>query len=286
MLKLIKPKTIKTEAGRLNALFQYDILGEKEDPDFNDFVALAAAACDAPIAMINFVDSDRTWTKASFGHDRLEMPRHASFCAQTILQNDALVIKDARSDERFLNSELAVGDSKIRFYAGSPIVTSDGYAIGAISVMGREPRELTPVQRLSLRAIARQVIAQLELRKRLGREDRAKRDLAISDALEFKTVFESLPHGVAKLDLNARFIDSNSAFLTLLGYSKQELCQLTEYDVTHADDLGPLSEVGNYPIKPGSKLSKFRKRYIAKDGSVVWTQVSGTLVTGEDDNDD
>ncbi len=278
-------KTAKTEAGRLQALHKYDILDSKEDPNFNDFVALAATVCDVPMAAINFVDTNRTWTKASFGIEVQDVPRADSFCAYTILQNDAMVINDTHQDSRFKNNDLVAGKSKIRFYAGSPIVNSAGYAIGTICVMGLEPRHLTPGQRLSLRAISRQVITQLELRHRFHREDYLKKNLILNKELEFKTVFGNLPHGVAKIGLNGRFIDSNSAFLDLIGFTKEELCHLTEYDVTHTDDLNPLNDIAVNLSDPSSKHSRFQKRYIAKDGSITWVQVSGVLVTGDEDHE-
>src|SRR5688500_5154436 len=106
MLNFTRAKTTKTEVGRLQALYQYDILDTNEDPDFNDIVVLAASACKVPIAVINFIDSDRIWTKASFGIDLRQVPRHASFCAQTILQNDTFSVEDTLADERFSSNEL------------------------------------------------------------------------------------------------------------------------------------------------------------------------------------
>ncbi|MEO6460118.1 MAG: PAS domain S-box protein, partial [Bdellovibrionota bacterium] len=283
---MTKAKTTKTEAGRLQALYRYDILDTSEDPNFNDLVALAAATCKMPMAAINFVESERTWTKAKVGLNLVEQHRRFSICAQTILQNDTMVIADLQADERFSKYDLVTGESKLRFYAGAPLVNSDGYAIGTLCVMSNEPSAMSAEQQVSLRAIARQVVTQLELRHRLAREVHVKRDLDLNNELEFSTVFENLPHGIAKLNSEAKFIQANSAFLRLLGYSKEELCGMTEYDLTHAQDLNPLSDVARCFRDAHFRNSKIQKRYVAKDGSIVWTQVSGIRVDGDDENDD
>ncbi len=153
------------EAARLAALYQYQILDTDPEPAFDDLVNLAAYICSTPMASIGLVDADRQWFKAKLGLAIAETPRDIAFCAYTILEPEVLIVPDAKLDSRFANNPLVTGEPGIRFYAGFPLTTSKGYAIGAICVMDRQPRQMTPQQVEALKALGRQAIAQLDLRQ-------------------------------------------------------------------------------------------------------------------------
>ena len=154
-----------TEARRLKVLWQYEVLDTVPEEVFDDLTELAGAICEAPMALISLVDASRQWFKARVGFDVSETSRDVSFCAHAILQPDLFVVTDASKDERFKNSPLVVADPKIRFYAGAPLITPDGHALGTLCVLDTEPRELTPTQKKALRVLARLVVTQLELRR-------------------------------------------------------------------------------------------------------------------------
>lgn len=155
------------ESSRLAALQRYEILDSAEDGDFADFVSIASDICDAPIAAINLIDSARHWTLVGINQGDRELPLNRSICAQAIRQNDVFVIPDLSSDERFGNNPLVTGGPKLRFYAGAVLETPAGLPIGTICVLDQKPRPggLSERQAFTLKALARQIVTQFELRR-------------------------------------------------------------------------------------------------------------------------
>jgi GAF domain-containing protein len=172
------------EKKRLSVLWQYDVLDTVPEEVFDDLTELAARICEAPIAMITLVDEKRQWFKSKVGVSISETSRDVSFCSHAIGQPDLFIIPDASKDNRFSQNPLVTSDPKIRFYAGAPLVTPDGYALGTLCVIDKVPRELKGDQKGALRVLARHVMSQLELRRRSRqlvqvhqREDQLKTDL-------------------------------------------------------------------------------------------------------------
>lgn len=159
--------TIGNEPERLAALHRYRILDTAPERAFDDLTMLASHVCGTPMALITMVDADRQWFKSRIGITPSETSRTISFCAHAIKQRDLFIIPDARADERLRDNPLVTGDPHIRFYAGAPLVTPDGFALGTLCVVDRVTRTLTPEQIEALDALRRQVQSQLELRLRV-----------------------------------------------------------------------------------------------------------------------
>src|SRR5579862_8780075 len=176
---------IKNEKQRLKVLWQYDVLDTVPEEIFDDLTELAARICEAPIAMITLVDEKRQWFKSKVGVTINETSRDISFCGRAIEQSDLFIIPDATMDQRFADNPLVISEPKIRFYAGAPLITPDGYALGTLCVIDKVPRELRIEQQQALRVLARHVMTQLELRRH-ARElaNTQKAHAAANDELE------------------------------------------------------------------------------------------------------
>jgi GAF domain-containing protein len=172
-MKTPKPKN---EAHRLKVLWQYDLLDTVPEAVFDELTSLAALICDAPIALISLVDEDRQWFKSKFGVTLKETSRDASFCSHAIMQSGLMVVPDAIKDERFKKNPLVTSSPKIRFYAGAPLITPDGHALGTLCVIDQKPRQLTAQQKEALTLLARHVMTQLELRSHASEHAATRED--------------------------------------------------------------------------------------------------------------
>ncbi len=158
------PAIPANEVERLEALYRYQILNTLPTKTYDDIVSLAASICNVPISLISLVDKDRCWFKAKVGLEQSEAPRRIAYAAHAINEpNKAMVVEDALDDERFADCPLVLQDSSMRFYAGIPLVTPDGFAIGALCVVDKVPRQLTAQQIEMLRVLANQVVSEFEL---------------------------------------------------------------------------------------------------------------------------
>ncbi len=193
----------QNETQRLKVLWQYDVLDTVPEEIFDDLTELAAQICDAPIALITLVDETRQWFKSKVGVSINETSRDISFCAHAINQPGLFIVPDATKDDRFANNPLVTSDPKVRFYAGAPLVTPDGFALGTLCVIDKVPRELRPEQQRALTILARHVMSQLELR-------RHSRELAVArnHGEQLKSDVEKLRQALtqARTELKARAV--------------------------------------------------------------------------------
>ncbi len=168
------------ERQRLDALHRYDILDSAAEGAFDDLTRLAAQICGTPAAGLSLIDADRQWFKARFGIPASQTPRSVAFSAYVILDpGNVMVVPDLREDPRFASNALVAGAPHLRFYAGAALISSDGEAIGVLSVLDYQPSELNQGQRDALKALARQAVGQLELRLALRDLERKRLEMEV-----------------------------------------------------------------------------------------------------------
>jgi GAF domain-containing protein len=164
----MKPPIPLNEHARLDLLRQYGILDTAAEPAFDEITARAAEICQAPISLLTFVDRDRAWFKSATGLAFREIPREISFCAYAICQDDPYVVTDMLADDRFSHNPLVTQKPHLRFYAGMPLLSPERLALGALCVIDRKPRELTPEQADNLKELAKGAVLLLEIRRAAG----------------------------------------------------------------------------------------------------------------------
>lgn len=155
------------DAARVAALEKYAILDSEPEQAFDDLAKLATFICKTPIALVSLIDGERQWFKSKIGTDAKETPREVAICSTAIQQSDVFVVPDAQKDERFRNNPLVVSEPHIRFYAGAPLITEDGFALGTLCVLDLVPHEFSHEQKEALKTLGRLVLAQMEFRRNL-----------------------------------------------------------------------------------------------------------------------
>lgn len=206
------------EQARLAALRNYDILDTKQEVAFNNMVYLASYICQTPIAAISLVDEQRQWFKAITGIAAAETPREIAFCSHAILQDEVMIVPDATQDARFSDNPLVASGPEIRFYAGVPLITSEGYHLGTLCVIDQIPRVLNAAQLDAIKVLADNVMAHLELRLSHKHIRKYADDLQLA-----ATIFEASSEAMIVTDADNRIITVNPAFTTLTGYTLKEV---------------------------------------------------------------
>jgi signal transduction histidine kinase len=183
----------ENEKERLQTLRAYQVLDTLPEREYDDITRIAADICGTPISLISFVDGARQWFKSKVGLEAEETSRELAFCAHAILEpQEVFVVNDTSSDDRFSDNPLVTGAPHVGFYTGVPLVSSNGHALGTLCVVDNRPNDLTDHQKLTLKALGRQVVAHLEVR-RLNAELQQKAD----DLRMINSELEKFAHVVA-----------------------------------------------------------------------------------------
>lgn len=206
------------EFRQVQGLEAYQILDTEDERPYNSIVELAAELCQMPMAMITLLDSSRQWFKAKIGLDLRETSREFSFCNYTIKSDDVLEVHDTLSDDRFATNPFVTGYPMVRFYAGAPLISEDGYRIGALCVMDTKPGKLTTLQRRTLHLLAGEIMLHIESAKR-NRE--LQRHLVA--AQEYQEMFNHSGDLHCILNEAGQIDFVNNSVVDILGYTVEEV---------------------------------------------------------------
>lgn len=273
------PELAPNEIQRLSALHHYQIMDSSAEEVFDHFTYLASQICDTPIALITFIDEKRQWFKSKRGIDATETSRDISFCGHAILQDGLFEIQDALEDEAFHDNPLVTDHFRLRFYAGMPLITHDGYGLGTLCVIDKVPRKLTDAQRTALQILAKQVVSQVESRiNKLAL-------VALNEKLSEKTAFFdsiicSADQSIISTDVEGKITSFNIGAEKMLGYQSAEVIGMQpqlfhdqdeviqyakELSIDSGRDIEPGFEVFTINAKQGASDSR-KWTYVSKDG--------------------
>ncbi len=223
------------EVERLSSLASYNILDTLEENDFDEITLLASEICQTPVAFISLIDDHRQWFKSAVGLAVKETPKEQAFCSHTILDTDITVVNDARTDNRFANNPLVTGNPNIVFYAGVQLINEEGHALGSLCVIDNKVKELSPRQIKALKALSRQVLAQLELRRKLIRLEQA--NAALLESNVFIQKFASMAAHDIKNPLSSILLTSQALQRRLQKNEDEKSLQLINMSINASKDL-------------------------------------------------
>jgi signal transduction histidine kinase/CheY-like chemotaxis protein len=241
----------KNEILRLKTLERYEVLDTEAEQCFDDITKLASVICNTPISLVSLVDNNRQWFKSKVGLDADETSREIAFCSHAILEEHIFEIEDARNDERFFDNPLVTDGPKIRFYAGAPLRAPNGEAIGTLCAISDKPQTLNDQQRLALQTLAKQVIAQLELRltiRQLKESNKAKDEFLSTISHELRTPLNAIT-GFSEILKNSAEVQTlpseQLSYIDNIDFSSQQLLEI----VNSVLDLEKIN-AGKMELKP------------------------------------
>jgi two-component system, OmpR family, sensor histidine kinase VicK len=291
---------VKDEALRIEALNQYEVLNSAPDSVLDDLTRLAAQICEAPVAAISLLGTDRIWLRSRFGVEALEMSVGSLPCETTVLGDTVYEITDARRDPDFAPDGILVDGKPYRFYAGAPLTTPGGVSIGALLVLDRVVRALTAAQSAALSILARQVITRLELNGRIRQMDRAARsrqrvETALTVERNFvSAVLDTVGALVAVFDPAGRIVRFNRACETASGYDFATLVGRYAWDKLIPRQEIPEAIETFERLRSGHFPAAFENQWLNRDGTlrrIAWSatalldtqgQVNFIIATGID----
>jgi PAS domain S-box-containing protein len=280
---MIKPIRPENESERLAALRSYEILDTLPEESFDDLAKLAAHICGTPFAVLSLVDEARQWFKARIGVEQQETERDISFCAHGILQAGLLIVPDATKDVRFMDNPLVTGEPHVHFYAGAPLITAEGQALGMLCVTDSKPRNLSPSQTDALRRLAGQAVAQMELRKRTRESQQQKEQLQLL-AQRLSLATKAAGIGVWDWDVHGDELAWDETMLNIYGTSRDAAINHELWkNAVLPDDLAQAEAALQEVIcKKGRGEMEFRIRQ--PDGSVRHLQAAMDVTLDKDQN--
>ncbi len=293
---MMTPAPLPNEKKRLEVLWDYDVLDTPPEEALDEITTLAALICEAPVALITLLDGRRQWFKSRVGLSVAETARDISFCGHAIQQSGLFVVNDASKDARFADNPLVTAEPHIRFYAGAPLATREGHALGTLCVIDRVPRQLRPEQEQALRVLSHQVMAQFELRRqtremdavRLEREGLRRTREALQDQeralVEWHEATQRAAHlGNWELDIPRAAFQWSEEVFHIFGQSIDGFQPTVPsfLEAVHAEDGARVRAALNDSLANGVPFN-VDHRIVRPDGESRFVSVQGDVVLGGD----
>lgn len=286
------PPIPENESKRQEALAQYRILDTEPEQVFDDLTHIASLICQTPIALISLLDDYRQWFKSKVGIDANETSKEISFCGHAIQHQEILEVSNTLEDERFFDNPLVTSAPHIRFYAGVPLITSEGYPLGTLCVIDRVSKMLTPDQKDALYRLGRHVVQQIERRVTL------QQVTALNDSLNQQitfnqTLLNSMVDSVITTDLDGMITSFSRGAEAMLGYQAKELIGLFSPECIHVKEemiarADELSKMHGTTIAPDMEVFLSKAKiglsderewtYVRKDGSTLPVSLKVTAI--------
>ena len=292
------------ELKRLKKLDDFHILDTEAERDFDEIVQLASLVCESSISLVSLVDADRQWFKARVGFELAQTAREIAFCDHAIRQDDIFIINDTCHDQRFDRNPLVTGSPNIRFYAGMPLITSDGYKLGTLCVLDSTPKTLSDKQIFAMRILAKQVMQQLELRQSVKIVEKQKQSLirtneelkalnhdlqasevairthmeriqSLQNNLEirerqYRGMVESATDLIYELDENGMFAFVNPMMESISGYTREQLSTRIYYDLVHPMHREKVVSFYKHQRKNSIENTYLEFMMVTASGKVIW----------------
>ncbi|VCU70347.1 Cyclic di-GMP phosphodiesterase Gmr [Pigmentiphaga humi] len=265
------------EEKRLALLHALDLLDTPPEPAFDLITKMVAGAIGAPIALVSLIDRHRQWFKSRVGLDVAETPREYAFCAHCILRDQILLVPDALQDERFFDNPLVAGPLGIRFYAGIPLRSQEGLALGSLCVLDTAPRQLTANQIDLLRYAAQLIdreIARREATLLVRRTSESSLQAGLDSEMRFRAVFEGAGVGIAVVAPDGRLVEGNQALGRIAGYPPDELQGLVLPDLLDPPDRDAYQRLRQELAAAQRPQYSLETRCITRCGTLVWINLT------------
>ena len=267
----------KNEVERLKALYRYKILDTPPEEGFDEIVKLICEICEVPIALVSLMDIERQWFKSKIGLNVNETSRCVSFCAHTIEHPaEVMIVQDATKDDRFANNPLVTSDPNIRFYAGTPLITPEGYKIGTLCIIDTVSRQLTKIQVNALLILSKQIINLIELRTKVVAFKKVNEDLYLSE-LRYRILCDDSPLGIFKTDTKGNLLYVNNRYLELSGLTEKECYEYGWNKNIHPIDKARVHLDWYTTVEAGKNYDCIH-RYIKGENSVFWYRIKASPI--------
>jgi diguanylate cyclase (GGDEF)-like protein/PAS domain S-box-containing protein len=267
----------KVETDRLAALSASGLLDTPAEERFDRITRLAAQFFKVPICLVSLIDLDRQWFKSRYGLAATQTPRSDAFCAHAVEKRMMMVVEDAQLDERFAANPLVTGPPLIRFYAGQPVFSPDGHALGTLCIIDTKPRHLDAPGIAALRDFA-SLVEEEFTKVAVSHSAVIKTQALIASEARFQATFEQAAVGIAHVGLDGALLQVNRKFFEIVGYEVDKLTQLTFQDITHPDDLPTDLRLLEATLAGERQTYSIEKRYRHRKGHLVWVNLTVALL--------